>query len=153
MSFQHSAYQFSCLILPLIIILVFALWLCVCIIRLIMKSHRGKTVSRDMTSCLIVLLIAAFVSVPQIKSLSSGGIHLITEKEQDAIVDIITIDSICEPSERFPNYKHNHNFGADVASGDRLYFVESCSEFSPGDTVSISYLPRSGIILDIRELP
>lgn len=149
MSFEYDAYLSVCFIIPTIVILTFVLLMISCTVTLIKNSKDSSKRRESITGFVFMLVIFGIIVVSQINYLSSGGIYLATEKESDAVTQTITIENVCEPSERFPNFKYNHKFGADITSGNGEYFAISCSKFSVGDIVNITYLPRSGFVLKI----
>lgn len=101
----------------------------------------------------LITVIALFV-FPSIMSLSNGGIYMLVEKEEDAIVLEGEIETIVYPSKRVPNHKYAYteessNSGMDITINGETYFMPHILGFKEGDEVIISYLPKSKFILSI----
>ena len=149
MIFSYETYWINTLFIP-IAVLVFMLVLLVSasctFFRKIMKKRQTTA---DIFKILLCLIVVVFCSIPQIQALANGGALLFGEKEEDALVCTGVIQSVCEPGERFPSFKSNHRYGADLVIENRQYFAVSCEGFEEGDCVEIRYLPNSRFVLGI----
>lgn len=151
MTFLYKSYWNATLLLPVLVIsfmlvLIFsssyAYW--------VREVHKPQIVERTL-GYLFSLCVAVFCIVPQCKYLLNGGIYLLAEKEQDALVHSGTIERICEPSNRFPGFKLSHEYGADIVIDGVEFFVITSGNYEEGDSVVVHYLPNSHFVLAIEE--
>ena len=101
----------------------------------------------------LIIMITLFV-FPSVLSLSNGGIYMLIEKEEDAIVLEGEIETIVHPSKRVPNHKYAYteeasNSGMDITINGETFFMPHTLGFEEGDKVVIAYLPKSKFILSI----
>lgn len=151
MTFLYRSYWNTTFLLPVLVIsfmlgLIFsssyAYW--------VRDAHKPQMVER-MLGYLFTLCVAVFCIVPQCKYLLNGGIYLLAEKEQDALVYTGVIESISEPSNRFPCFKLSHEYGADIVINGEQFFAITSGNYEEGDSVVVHYLPKSHFILTIGE--
>lgn len=82
--------------------------------------------------------------------LNTGGIYLLSETPDDAVVETGVIQYIVTPSARAFHFKGtNVNGAADITINGEIYLIEEVGNFGVGDTVTITYLPKSKVILSI----
>ena len=150
MSFDYNAYFRSNFAVPIVVLLFFLL----CTIPLI-KSFVSQVVKREpftkelMTMLFMIVCFAFLIFSFSVNSLKNGGIYLANEKERDATTKICIIEEINEPSKLYPYFKHDHKYGADITVNGETYFAIESGEFKVGDKVTITYLPKSRVILSI----
>ena len=102
-----------------------------------------------MKTHILVIIFSLFVIIPSFKH----GIHLFTEKEQDAIGDIGTITKITRTygNNKF-TYEDEHNaFSSYVYIDGEKYYIMYIGDFNVGDEVEFEYLPKSKVILSIYD--
>ena len=108
-----------------------------------------KNVIRFLKTHILVILFSLFIIIPSFKH----GIHLFTEKEQDAIGDIGTITKITRTygNNKF-TYEDNHSaFSSYVYIDGEKYYIMYIGDFNVGDEVEFEYLPKSKVILSIYD--
>lgn len=150
MSFDYNVYWRSNFAVPTFVLLFFLL----CTIPLI-KSFVSKVVKREpltKESIIMLFMCVCFTFLIfsfSINSLKNGGIYLANEKESDAITQTCIIEEISEPSRLYPYFKYDHKYGSDITISGETYFAAETGNFKKGDSVIITYLPKSKVILSI----
>lgn len=102
---------------------------------------------------IIVMIFCVFLLSVNIAPLTSGGIHLISEKETDAVYTQGIIQSIEQLNQySSPKYQTDYGttFGAKVNIDGDIYNIITVEEFTVGDNVKIKYLPKSKFILEMQ---
>lgn len=121
----------------------------VCLIIL----KKKKEICIALVALLLSIIFLPFNNRNDIINLQNGGIYLIEEKEDDAISKTGIIENIVEPSERFPQFKGyyegKYKYGADITISGEVYLAIDSGNFELGDRVTITYLPKSRVILSI----
>lgn len=81
-----------------------------------------------------------------------NGIHLISEKENDKVEAIGTINKITE-AQGIDKYAYEGKtvFASYVYIDDEKYYIMYIGDFEEGDTVRFEYLPKSKVILSIDD--
>ena len=147
MIFEYDVYYNGTFVTPIIAIIIVSVWLFAGIYPFLKKRTQG-----DSTKILLcVVFIGVFFIALNIMSLINGGACLYKEKEEDAILEMGTIEKIVEPSKSIPNFRKDHKHGADVIIDGEEYFMITCEGFEVGDYVEIEYLPKSKFVLSIYE--
>ena len=100
-----------------------------------------------LSSDVVIVVLALYITLPPFKH----GIHLFTEKEQDAINDVGTITKI---TRTYGNNKYSYGdeknvYASYVYIDDEKYYIMYIGDFNIGDEVEFEYLPKSKIILSI----
>ena len=157
MQFSYSQYLRGCLVIP-ILVSVFALCaLTPSAFRCISSVFRHKFSSREASSLASTALILFLICGTHIGQLLHGGIHLIYERESDAVEFQGEIAEIRELREyAFPRLKTEYGEG----SRNGVEFVIDGIECSAptsgtlrvGDYVTVRYLPECGYILSITPM-
>ena len=159
--YDYSLYFNGCFVLPLII-LIFALTALT-----INCFHYGKKIvfhsadGKDIVTFLIAILIFGFFITLNGSRLIHGGIYLINEKEQDAVtidgrisqinmLNIFEFPELSVHSENENGANHAHN-GVEIIVNHIPCVAIDQGPFEIGDTVSVSYLPKSRYILTISK--
>lgn len=151
MAFSYAVYRDVFLIIPGLVTVFMVVTVAVSFSLFLKKwVHRQQTII-DAFKLLFCLSMVVFCTIPQIQYLANGGIYLLKEKEGDALVCTGMIESVCEPSKRFPGFKSFHQYGADIVIGNEQYFAVTCETFKEGDYVTIYYLPNSHFVLSIEK--
>lgn len=148
MKFEYSEYLICLLVLPAAIAC-FAAPAVIGMVKGILTdqySSKNKPVSSIVLSVLVLLVCLA----PMVQHVINGGIYLLFEDENSAITTQGEVLSITEPSERFPGFKTNHQYGADIVIDGKTYFAITAGFVTTGDTVTITYLPQSLVILELN---
>ena len=149
MTYSIKIYWSTTLVLPsIIIIIMLVLFLGSGYGYWIKLSSHQRTVPETL-KYLFCLFIVIFCTVSQCKYLVNGGLKLLTETEDQLLTHIGVIQTITEPSERFPGFKASHSYGADIVIDNQVYFVPTSGAFKEGDCVEVGYLPNSHYILSI----
>ena len=150
--FQFSTYFQGCLILPAI----FLLFACIILVSAIV--HYGKQVKAQNTngkntvSFLVAILIFGFLIGLNGSRIAHGGMYLINEREQDAMTCVGEITQIRAMNRfEFPELSSEGNTtnGVELTVNGMKYTVILKGSFEVGDTVRITYLPRSRYVLSI----
>lgn len=151
MTFSYKSYWNTTLLLPSSVILfMIVLVISSSYVYWVKEASKQHTANR-MLGYIFVICVAVFCLVPQCKYLLNGGIYLLSEKEQNALVHNGVIERIREPSDRFPGFKLSHEYGADIVIDGVQFFAVTSGDYEEGDCVAVAYLPRSHFILAIEE--
>ena len=164
MLFDYNIYLRGNLIFPAIVIIFITITSITTIITNIKKLIKEKKKIDDLEAnhlmgLLMAIAIPLIFYIHTVGPLSNGGIYLISEREKDIVVIEGYIDEIqyVEVGDtimsKFPNqYRYGEynavllNVNGDVVKGPSMIL----KEFETGDYVVISYLPKSGYILEIQ---
>lgn len=154
MQFEYDQYVRACLVVPLSISLFMLSMLFLSGAYLITAILRRKVSSRHLVDFLLAVLVCGFFLFMNVGRLLHGGIHLIYERESDAVElqgKIVEIKELGRYS--FPEIKTEYGYGE--TNGVRFIIdgVECTAvtkgNLAVGDDVTVIYLPRSGYILSI----
>ena len=74
---------------------------------------------------------------------------MIYEDRDYTITETCTIENIDAPSELYPYFKYDHKAGADISANGKTYFAVEAGDFKEGDLVTITYYPKSKVIVSI----
>jgi hypothetical protein len=159
MIFEYSAYLRNNAIVP-IGILVFVIVIAILLtIDICIKVKKKKATKNEVLKYVVLCLDFCLCFVPMnVQTLTNGGAYLLRESENDAKTQTGVIEKIYEPSELYPNFKSSYHFedgtsiqqfGADITINGEMYFAVFAGDFKVGDTVTITYLPKSKVILSI----
>lgn len=143
------------LFLPIFCILLFAGATLFCFKLLKRSKQKGKSFKKRIKIWIFILFFV-FVSVQYISVLATGSFHLVYEREHDAVTVSGQISEIVGTN-RFPTFASDYEKSAELTSGALITVNgetvkgHSCllSEFSAGDSVTVTYLPNSTYILKI----
>lgn len=154
MQFSYSQYLRACLIVPLLIS-IFAL----CVLtppafRLLLSIFRHKFSIQEASDFATTALILVLICGTNVGHLLNGGLHLIYEREYDAVEfqgEIAEIHSLGQFS--FPRLRTEYDQG----KHDGVEFIIDGTEctaptsgtLAVGDYVTVIYLPQSGYVLSI----
>ena len=152
MVFEYDIYHYHAFSWPVAFGAFFLFLLATSIFSLI-KNQANEPIRKVAGKLLLAGIVFTMLISISVKALINGGIYLCSEKEEDAIMGIGTIESICEPSKNIPSFKNSYNghkrHGADVVIDGEEYFMITCEGFEVGDYVEIEYLPKSKFVLSI----
>lgn len=150
MTFEYNAYLRSNTIIPICILLAVAIVTTWTIISTSVKLNQKKATKYEALRSFIICMGISLCFIPMnVQTLSNGGIHLVNERESDAVTQTFVIEKIYEPSKEYPNFKYDHKYGADIFIDGEMYFMAEAGDFKAGDLVTITYLPKSKVILSI----
>ena len=152
MVFEYQDYLLNAFLNPIISTIFFVLICLSAIACFGVAVFRGKISTESVLTTIFFLIVTIICIIPNYTKLANGGIYLLEENENDAIVECGVIETLIEPSEKMINFKSNHKYGADLTIDGEYYFALTCSNFKKGDKVSIRYLPKSHFILEINLL-
>ena len=151
MTFSYKIYWNACFVLPAVLIgLTLILFILASYGHWVKAARKTRRIYRIM-EYVFCICITAFCISSQFRYLTNGGVYLLAEKEQDACIYTGIVESICEPSKRFPGFKISHRYGADIVIDGEQFFAVTCGDIEEGDTVIIQYLPKSRFVLSIHE--
>lgn len=154
MNFEYTQYARGCLIIPILVSLFALSMLISAVSHFITVIIEHKLSSRDGINLLLPVLICSFLLCMNAGRLLHGGIHLIYERESNAVElqgEILEIRELGRYS--FPELKTE--YGHDVTNGIQFLIdgVECTAitrgTLAVGDKVTVIFLPRSGYILSI----
>ena len=158
MYFDYSLYVRACLVVPAMLVL-FALILFVCTgsaCSFLMKKKDNKPIAT--VKFVLAFLIISFFLCRNAGILAHGGISLLFEREEDAVVVYGHIQSIEELGAfSFPKIKTEYGYAN--SSGVQLTIdgvhckASTNGSIQAGDIVTVVYLPKSGYILYIGDTP
>lgn len=151
MVFDYDAYWRNICSVPISIIVWFSLLLLIQIVFLIyVVVNKKMDIIKQLVFVLLFIITGFLCTRDSITDLKNGGIYLLEEKENDAIIETGIIESITEPSKLHPNFKSTRkNGGADIIINGEIYLAVDSGDFDVGDRVTITYLPKSKVILSI----
>ena len=149
MKFEYSQYfKMICIWCLIIFAFFFFLTISEAISFFKKQSHREEKKNSQYLVSVLINLVFLYVSFcPLI-----NGIHLISEKENDKVEAIGTIDKITV-AQGMNTYSYR---GKGVAASyvyidDKKYYIMYIGDFEEGDTVRFEYLPKSKVILSIDD--
>ena len=160
MSFEYEMYFHQNFRWP-IISLVFGLTcLIIAVIQVVYKllAHKFqkniKYIGKEIIITLFILSIVTYTLIIYGRILLRGGMYLSEEKESDAVERIGVIEERLV-NDSYVGYKYNteyirNGWGETVKIDGISYHIVTCGDFDVGDTVVISCLPKSKIILEIN---
>lgn len=156
MTFSYFSYLLNNLMMPVFAIAFIAFPVCKMLGRVIGQVRRGETVDfgdAQMVLMFIVLIVLAVILVNIL--LSSGGLKLITERPGDAV----TLEGTVEQVDAYSIWESpRYSVGGEISNGYAITIDGvTCSSMAlgtleVGDEVTVTYLPKSGLILAIEEL-
>lgn len=119
------------------------------------KSKKNvEYIGKQVILMLFFLGLGIFMTVMYGKILFRGGMYLSEEKESDAVERIGVIEERIV-NDSYVGYKYRteyirNGWGETVKIDGISYHIVTCGDFDVGDTVVISCLPKSKIILEIN---
>lgn len=154
MHFEYTQYVRGCLIIPISVSL-FALSMCVSAVsHLITVTIQQKSTSRDIVNFLLTMLVCSFFLCINAGRLLYGGIHLIYERESNAVEvqgEILEIRELgrCSFPKLKTEYRHNETNGVQFLIDGIECAAVTRGTLEVGDNVTVTFLPKSGYILSI----
>ena len=161
MSFSYYDYYVSCCLLPSFICVFNLIAIVSAVIQLVAGAIHQSMQLKRVVSLVYVVLVLSFILVIHAGRLYHGGVYLFLEKEADSVILAGVIDEIKENNRfTFPElgsyYKEYgdapHN-GVSIVIDGSLFYAASPGGFRVGDLVTIKYLPKSKIIMEIAPYP
>ena len=107
---------------------------------------------KEIAKMILGFVVILFLMLVEIIPLSRGGIYLLFEKENEAIVITGEIeDTFKIPSIGGMKYDvdQNHGNGEGIVIEGTKYYLMTYGDFKKGDTVTIKVLPKSKLILEL----
>lgn len=151
MIFSYSEYYNNAFIVPLVFLIVSICFAGGTIIKYnktvtntgLEESNNKKSLILTLISCVVAFIIIS----TQIKTLMYG-INLASESVDDAVECVGDVQSI-EKVSQSPRYMHNGSVAraSIVKVGGKKFYFMSASEIKVGDKISITYLPKSTMVL------
>lgn len=151
MSFSYSEYYNNAFIIPLVFLIVSICFVSGAIINYSRTSKKvGLEESNNKKSLILMLIscVVAFIIIStQMKTLMYG-INLAGETVEDAVKYVGDVQSI-EKVSQSPRYMHNDSVAraSIVEVGGKKFYFMSASEIEVGNKISITYLPKSTMVL------
>lgn len=109
-------------------------------------------IKENIGSC-IFFIVCLFLITINLIHLFRGGIYLLTEKEEDALIITGVIENTIEidplTGSKYGTENNSGNGEALIINGTK-YYVMSYGDLKVGDTVSAKILPKSKFILEIN---
>ena len=160
MSFDYKMYHYQNFQEPIFSITFFLIASTVVIVSSIYKllSHKQQKsfeyIGKYVIGILFFLGMGTYILVMYGKILLRGGMYLSEEKESDAVERVGVIEERIV-NDSFIGYKYHTEYvdpgwGETVKIEGISYHIVTCGDFDVGDTVVISCLPKSKIILEIN---
>lgn len=156
MSFDYGVYFRQNCIVPLLLLLFFAVLLIRVGYRLVLRLSKnfclGALKENSLTLVLLAVLIL-FITISAVPLLR-GGIYLLFEKESDAvemsgvIERTVEIDGIT--GGKYGTENNNGRGEALIVNGAK-YYLTTYGDLKVGDSVVMSVLPRSRFVLNIQK--
>lgn len=154
MSFEYIQYVKGCLVFPIFVSLSALALILSATLHFSTTYFQHKLLSRNAIGFLLSIIICGFFLCMNIGRILHGGIHLIYEREQDAIEIQGEITNIHELGRfSFPELESDYENGE--ANGVQLTIDGiRCTAITQGyltigDKVTVLYLPQSGYVLSI----
>ena len=145
MSFDYGVYFRQNCIVPLLLLLFFAVLLIRVGYRLVLRLSKnfclGALKENSLTLVLLAVLIL-FITISAVPLLR-GGIYLLFEKESDVEIDGIT-------GGKYGTENNNGRGEALIVNGAK-YYLTTYGDLKVGDSVVMSVLPRSRFVLNIQK--
>lgn len=160
MSFEYEMYFHQNFRWPIISLIFGLICLVIGIIGVVYKllSHKFqkniKYIGKEIITALFIFGVITYILVIYGKILFRGGMYLSEEKESDSVERIGVIEERIV-NDSYVGYKYNteytrNGWGETVKIDGISYHIVTCGDFDVGDTVVISCLPKSKIILEIN---
>lgn len=156
MQFEYTQYVNGCLIFPIVVSLFVLPVLVFAVFHLTTGIIRREISSRDIVNYLLAVLVCGFFLCMNVGRLLHGGIHLIYERETDAVElqgNILEITKLGRYS--FPEleseFGHNDKNGVQISIDGVKCTAVTSGDFIVGDNVTATVLPQSGYILSIAK--
>lgn len=159
MIFEYSDYFRCNTVVPICVLAFLSFFAILLTIDICIKVKNNKATKNEVIKYLVLCFGFCLMLAPtNIRTLSNGGILLLNENENDATTYTGVIEKIYEPSELYHDFKAAYDFGdgdstlqfgADITIDGKMYFAVCAGDFKVGDTVTITYLPKSKVILSI----
>ena len=154
MHFEYTQYVRGCLIIPISVSLFALSMLISTASHFVTVMIRQKLSSRYVINLLLAVLVCSFFLCMNVGRLLHGGIHLIYERESNAVElqgEILEIKELGRYS--FPELKTEYGYGETngvqfVIDGVKCTAVTR-GTLEVGDNVTVTFLPQSGYILSI----
>ena len=154
MQFAYSQYVEGCLILPLLVslsaltVIILAIW------RFVTVINRHKISTGNIINLTLAVLVCGFFLCMNFGRLFCGGIHLIYERESQAIEFTGEISEIKELGRySFPELSNGYGYsetnGVQLTIGNVKCTAVTRGQLEVGDKVTVTFLPQSGYILMI----
>lgn len=150
MAFKYTTYFIFLFLLPAAV-LVITSPVVFKAVKLLFQLIRDRDFSGNEQRIFLAVLVVVLCVVPQVIYLSHGGIFLAAERADDTVELSGIVESITEPSSRFPGLRADSYKGADVVIDGTRCFMLTAQGLEVGDEVSVSYLPKSGVVMEYRE--
>lgn len=158
MYFDYYQYYRGCLIVSIFLVL-FILCMLVPTVLYYTRVALRKCISlRDGMKCVLFVLICGFSLCMNVGILLHGGIYMLNEKETDAVEMQGYISDIRGLGRfAFPKLKSDYGYGETNGVEFTINGVQCTAivkgSLEVGDYVSVVYLPKSGYVLFIAEVP
>lgn len=151
MTFSYHTYFIFLFLLPAVVLVVTSP-----VVFKAIKMLIGIILERDFNGngqkIILAILVVGFCVIPQMIYMVSGGFFLLFERADDAVTATGVVESIREPSSYFPGLRASDHQGADVVIDGERYFMMTAEALEIGDEVRISYLPKSGVVMEYKEM-
>ena len=156
MTFEYSEYLNGDLIWPLFVT-VFNLFVVSGTVCSLVRAAKKDELDRLMIiRGAIGLIVICFLLVVCVGPLFNGGIHLIYEREDDALIAYGTIERIddypglLENSSKYTT-EYGTTFGNRLTISGVTFRIVTSGKLRVGDEVRVRFLPNSGYILQIEK--
>lgn len=155
MTFAYSEYLIHNLMLPVFAILFAAVPLVRGVSRLLSQAAHGEKVGfGDYRMWILLVLLVVVIIILGHLLLSGGGLHLIYERPGDTVTVEGTIEDIrARGALESPRYavSGENSYGYEFTVGDVTCVGMARGSLEVGDTVTVTYLPHSALVLAIGE--
>lgn len=150
MSFEYGTYLRSNAIIPICILSLVIIATILIIISTSVKINQKRATKDEALTSFVICMGICLCFIPMnVRTLSNGGVYLLNESKNDVVSQTGVIEKIYEPSKEYPNFKYDHKYGADIFIDGEMYFMAEAGDFKAGDLVTITYLPKSKVVLSI----
>lgn len=153
MSFAYTDYLMNNLMLPLFALVFIAVPLVRFLSRIFANVFRGENVYLGSLGTTLILIALILIAAVLIYMLFNGGIYLIFEHGNDAVTAEGTIEEI-QKLNALQGVRYASNgettFGYEFTVDGITCVGMAVGSFQEGDEVTITYLPKSGFLLEIQ---
>lgn len=158
MQFAYVDYYRRCFADPMCTTIFFVIWLLIVSIPFFKSLLSREAGVKEIGHYAVGFLIGVYILSIGIGRLANGGIHLLYEKEADAVSVCGRMEQI-EALNRFSfaqvgdmEYTQQGVYGIRVTIDGSRYTVIGLGDLQVGDTVRIVYLPESRYVLEIDKI-
>lgn len=156
MVFDFDQYCRNDMFFPIVILLFLLPGWFSALARVISQIRSREWTREELAKNLFALAVASFLCGINLRVLLGGGMYLVFERPGDAVTLCGTVERIEDYGSMGGHKYDTEDFGTELGARITVEGVEyhamTAGNLEVGDEVRFTYLPRSGYILEIREI-